>query len=62
MDYGRPDDVELLVLIDRRLQRHVPIQANYIGKVIDSIISERVKVNWKENEGEDSVWIQPSTK
>lgn len=60
MDYGRPADVELLVLIDRRLHRHLPIQAKYIGKTIDSIVSEKVKVYWKERDGEDAVWIIPS--
>jgi len=57
LDYGRPADVELLVLIDRRLQRHLPIQAKYVGKVIDSISSEKVKVEWKETDGVDKVWI-----
>lgn len=55
--FGRPEYVELLVLIDRRLSRHVPIQPDYIGKTVDSIESERVKVEWKEQEGEDKVWI-----
>lgn len=44
MDFGRPKDIELLVLIDRRLHRNVPIQAKYIGKAIDSIQDERVNV------------------
>jgi pyrimidine operon attenuation protein/uracil phosphoribosyltransferase len=44
MDFGRPNDVELLALIDRKLHRNVPIQAKYIGKTIDSIQSEKVKV------------------
>ncbi len=57
LDYGRPADVELLVLVDRRLQRHLPIQAKYVGKVIDSITSEKVRVEWKETDGEDKVWI-----
>ncbi|HWB62734.1 MAG TPA: bifunctional pyr operon transcriptional regulator/uracil phosphoribosyltransferase PyrR [Chitinophagales bacterium] len=57
LDFGRPDDVELLVLIDRRLQRHLPIQAKYVGKVVDSIAEEKVKVEWKETDGEDKVWI-----
>jgi pyrimidine operon attenuation protein/uracil phosphoribosyltransferase len=52
---GRPRDVELVVLIDRRLSRNVPIQAKYVGKTIDSIASEKVKVEWKESEGKDSV-------
>ncbi|MCB0509705.1 MAG: bifunctional pyr operon transcriptional regulator/uracil phosphoribosyltransferase PyrR, partial [Bacteroidetes bacterium] len=55
--YGRPEDVELLVLIDRRLQRHLPIQAKYIGKTIDSISKEKVKVEWSEQGEEDKVWI-----
>ncbi len=55
--FGRPKDVELLVLIDRRLSRHLPIQAKYIGKVIDSIASEKVKVEWKELGGNDNVWM-----
>ncbi len=57
LDYGRPDMVELLVLIDRRLSRHMPIQPNYVGKTIDAIESEFVKVDWKEQDGEDKVWI-----
>lgn len=57
LDYGRPADVELLVLIDRRLHRHLPIQAKYVGKVIDSITSEKVKVDWKEIDGADKVWM-----
>lgn len=52
---GRPRDVELVVLIDRRLSRNVPVQAKYVGKTVDSIASEKVKVEWKEAEGKDSV-------
>ncbi|HSH66751.1 MAG TPA: bifunctional pyr operon transcriptional regulator/uracil phosphoribosyltransferase PyrR [Bacteroidia bacterium] len=55
--FGRPKDVELLVLIDRRLSRHLPIQAKYIGKTIDSIASEKVKVDWKETDGADKVTL-----
>ena len=55
--FGRPKDVELLVLIDRRLSRNVPIQAKYVGKTIDSIASEKVKVEWKETDKEDKVWL-----
>ena len=46
MDFGRPERVELLVLIDRRYSRQLPIQAHYVGKSIDSIISQKVKVLW----------------
>lgn len=55
--FGRPKDVELLVLVDRRLSRHLPIQAKYVGKTIDSIASEKVKVEWKESEGADKVTL-----
>ena len=55
--YGRPNDVELLVLIDRRLSRNLPIQAKYVGKTIDSVSSEKVKVEWKEIDNNDSVWL-----
>ncbi len=55
--FGRPKDVELLVLIDRRLSRHLPIQAKYIGKTIDSIVSEKVKVEWKETDGFNRVTL-----
>ncbi|KAB8152965.1 bifunctional pyr operon transcriptional regulator/uracil phosphoribosyltransferase PyrR [Kordia sp. TARA_039_SRF] len=55
--FGRPDDIELLVLIDRRFSRHLPIQPNYRGRQVDAINKERVKVNWEENEGEDMVYL-----
>lgn len=55
--FGRPKDVELLVLVDRRLSRHVPIQAKYVGITIDSIASQNVKVEWKETEGSDKITL-----
>jgi pyrimidine operon attenuation protein/uracil phosphoribosyltransferase len=57
LDYGRPVDVELMVLVDRRLHRHLPIQAKYVGKTVDSIKEERVIVQWKEESGEDLILI-----
>ena len=44
MAFGRPSFVELVVLVDRRFSRQLPIEANYVGKRIDTIISERVEV------------------
>lgn len=55
LDFGRPEKVELLVLIDRRFSRQLPIQPDYAGRTIDSIISQKVKVYWQENEGRDEV-------
>ena len=57
MDYGRPRSAELMVLIDRRFSRHLPIQPDYIGKTVDSVASERVAVEWKETDGEDRVTL-----
>jgi len=53
--FGRPAKVELCILIDRRFSRQLPIQADYIGKSIDSIISQKVKVFWKEKDGKEEV-------
>ena len=53
--FGRPEKVELCVLIDRRFSRELPIQADYSGKTIDSIISQKVKVYWKNKDGKDNV-------
>lgn len=58
LDYGRPTSVEYLVLIDRRFSRHLPIQADYIGKTVDSIESERVKVLWNEQDKKDQVLLE----
>lgn len=50
MGFGRPKQVELCVLIDRRFSRELPIQPDYCGKAIDSIISQIVKVEWDKEE------------
>lgn len=55
LDFGRPAKVELCVLIDRRFSRQLPIQADYTGKSIDSIITQKVKVFWQEKDGKDEV-------
>ncbi|HXB94170.1 MAG TPA: bifunctional pyr operon transcriptional regulator/uracil phosphoribosyltransferase PyrR [Puia sp.] len=55
LDFGRPDKVELCVLIDRRFSRQLPIQADYIGRSIDSFITQKVKVYWREKDGKDEV-------
>lgn len=57
LSFGRPDEVELLVLIDRRFSRELPIEPNYVGRSVDSIDSQRVTVQWSEMSGEDLVEI-----
>jgi pyrimidine operon attenuation protein/uracil phosphoribosyltransferase len=53
--FGRPGKVELCVLIDRRFSRQLPIQADWVGRPIDSIITQKVKVYWQEKDGKDEV-------
>jgi len=57
LDFGRPAKVELCVLVDRRYSRQLPIQADYVGRPIDSIITQKVKVYWKEKDGKDEVTL-----
>jgi pyrimidine operon attenuation protein/uracil phosphoribosyltransferase len=56
--YGRPESVELLVLIDRRFSRHLPIQPNYRGRQVDAINEEKVLVTWKETHNKDAVYLE----
>ena len=55
--YGRPNNIELLVLIDRRFSRHLPIQPTYKGKQVDAINEEKVIVNWEESHKKDIIYI-----
>lgn len=49
-DFGRPQKVELCVLVDRRFNRELPIQPDFCGKAIDTVISQKVKVEWEREE------------
>lgn len=55
LHYGRPDKVELLVLVDRRFNREVPVTCDYVGTTVDALSQEYVKVEWKEIHGEDKI-------
>ncbi|MBC8199627.1 MAG: bifunctional pyr operon transcriptional regulator/uracil phosphoribosyltransferase PyrR [Desulfobacteraceae bacterium] len=57
IDFGRPDRIELAVLVDRG-HRELPIQANYVGKVIETRLSETVNVLLAEYDGKDQVAIE----
>ena len=46
LDFGRPESVELLVLIDRNKSRQFPIEADYCGLKVDTLRSQKVKVIW----------------
>jgi len=56
--FGRPEEIELWVLIDRRFSRHLPIQPDYRGRQVDAINGEKVRVCWQEKDGEDAVYLE----
>ncbi|MBD0778878.1 bifunctional pyr operon transcriptional regulator/uracil phosphoribosyltransferase PyrR [Maribacter polysiphoniae] len=55
--FGRPSEIELLTLIDRRFSRHLPIQPTYRGRQVDAINNEKVVVLWEENDGKDQIYL-----
>jgi pyrimidine operon attenuation protein / uracil phosphoribosyltransferase len=58
LQYGRPETVELCVLIDRVYNRDLPIQPNYVGIKVHTLDSQKVKVEWVEQGFEtDNIWI-----
>ena len=58
LSFGRPRSVELMVFIDRRFSRQLPIQADYVGRSVDSIDGQHVTVEWKESDGVDRVSLK----
>lgn len=56
--FGRPKQIELLVFIDRRFSRHLPIQPDYRGRQVDAINEEKVLVTWKETHEIDAVYLE----
>ena len=55
--YGRPSKIQLLVLIDRRFARHLPIQPDFSGRQVDAIQNEKVFVNLSADDKKNSVYI-----
>ena len=55
--FGRPKNIELLILIDRRFSRHLPIQPDYRGRQIDVYDNQKVIVNWSDDQVDDCVYI-----
>ena len=55
--FGRPAKVELLILVDRLYSRHVPIEATYVGRQVNTMDSQKVLVEWKEKNKKDNVWL-----
>ena len=55
MEYGRPESVELLVLVERRFTRELPMEPTYIGRSVDSYKNQRVRVEWDDLSANDHV-------
>lgn len=56
--FGRPKSIELMVLIDRRFSRDLPIQPDYRGRQVDAISNEKVIVQWEDTDtGRDEVLL-----
>jgi pyrimidine operon attenuation protein/uracil phosphoribosyltransferase len=56
--YGRPNSIELLVLVDRRFSRHLPIQPDYLGAQIDALQGDKVKVVWSDSPLKNIVYLE----
>ncbi len=56
IDFGRPDRIELAVLVDRG-HRELPIQADYVGKIVETRRRETINVMLADHDGEDRVVI-----
>jgi pyrimidine operon attenuation protein/uracil phosphoribosyltransferase len=56
-DFGRPSQVELVTLVNRRFNRHLPITADYTGINVDALDEAYVRVEWMEEEKEDRILL-----
>lgn len=56
-DFGRPQRVQLAVLIDRG-HRELPIKADFVGKNVPTSLRERANVQFKEDGGQDIVTLE----
>jgi pyrimidine operon attenuation protein / uracil phosphoribosyltransferase len=56
--FGRPEKVELLVLIDRKYNRELPIEADYVGKTVSTLASQRVLVELvAQGHKQNKIWL-----
>jgi pyrimidine operon attenuation protein / uracil phosphoribosyltransferase len=57
IDFGRPKEIQLIVLVDRG-HRELPIKADYVGKNVPTSLTQSVQVHLLETDGRDEVEIQ----
>ena len=56
IDFGRPREIQLVVLVDRG-HRELPIKADYVGKNVPTSLKESVQVRLSETDGTDEVSV-----
>ena len=59
--FGRPEKVELLVLVDRRWSREIPVSPDYVGITVDAVFEERVSLVWSDYDGPAEVNLLSKT-
>jgi pyrimidine operon attenuation protein/uracil phosphoribosyltransferase len=61
--FGRPQKVELMVLVDRKLTRDYPIMPDYYGTRVNTLESQYVVVEWEDQGYEkDAIWLTEKVK
>ena len=55
-DYGRPSKIELAVLVDRG-HREIPVQPDYVGRIIETDLKQYVKVRFQEDDKKEGVFL-----
>ncbi len=60
--FGRPSRVELLVLINRKYSRDLPIEPDYVGRNVNTIDSQIVRVKWEEQGDKENSVLLLNTK
>ncbi|MDA0931261.1 MAG: bifunctional pyr operon transcriptional regulator/uracil phosphoribosyltransferase PyrR [Bacteroidetes bacterium] len=56
--FGRPEWIKLLVLVERRFARQLPIHPDFFGWSVDAFEGQKVRVHWAEQHGKDAIWIE----
>jgi pyrimidine operon attenuation protein / uracil phosphoribosyltransferase len=61
--FGRPQKVELMILVDRKYTRDYPIMPDYCGVKVNTLETQHVTVEW-QNKGfdQDTIWITEKDK
>jgi len=55
--FGRPKSIELLILIDRRFSRELPIQPDYKGLQVDVYENQKVLIEWSDDSKNDYAYM-----